>query len=764
MTPSLRVLTALLITLAMSSIVHASVTTPLSLPELRASAQTLAQKRNYAQQIETHLNIATLLRQEGAEAEAIQELTPVLPLIREKGSARQLLSALNMLGALHSADPYPVDEGSMATNKAVRSFKVMRPDMAKEYLTEALTLARKENDVGAGASALNNLGNLYWTRLDYEPATTHYLESVQLARRSNDVQTLRTALANLGRCYVSTGNPDADASLREAYGLWTAQPDSRDKAEALLGIGQCYRRLAADVNRSDHLTKAATILEAAERTATSVGDNRLVSYAMGYGGAVAKEQGDIGHALAATRQALFLGQTLNSPELLYQWQWQLGNIHKAQGDRTGAISAYRMAVRSLQTLRRSIRPDATTSSLSFKVKVEPVYHGLVEMLLEEGDRSALPEDKARFLVEVQETLESLRTAELQDYLRDSCLGESSQATASSVVIRLQTAVVYLITLSDRLELIVNLPSGTRRFTTKVDAKTIAKVAHKFVESLATRPDRYLDYFDGSSRLYDMMIRPIEEALAKDNIRHLVILPDGVLRTVPMAALHDGDQFLIEKYTLSTTQGMRLVNASPPLPVKNQEVLMAGISEPVSGFSALPSVRDELAGISSHFNGKALLDAQFLKGAFKSALEAKPYSYVHLATHGEFAGGKHNMFILAWDGLITFDDLNSLIQVTRYRNEPLELLTLSACKTAVGDDQAALGLAGIAVKAGAKSTIATMWEIDDKVTAEIIGTFYGNLKKSGYSKAMALQDAQVKIMEEHRHPYYWAPFLLIGNWL
>ena len=148
---------------------------------------------------------------------------------------------------------------------------------------------------------------------------------------------------------------------------------------------------------------------------------------------------------------------------------------------------------------------------------------------------------------------------------------------------------------------------------------------------------------------------------------------------------------------------------------------------MGGFPALPSVRDELSGIGSIFDGKTLLDDQFLKDSFKKEIESKPYSFVHLATHGEFAGDMHNMFILAWDGLITFDDLNNLIRVTKYRSEPLELLTLSACKTAAGDDRAVLGLAGVAVKAGAKSTIATLWEIDDKVTARIIQEFYRNSK-------------------------------------
>ena len=94
---------------------------------------------------------------------------------------------------------------------------------------------------------------------------------------------------------------------------------------------------------------------------------------------------------------------------------------------------------------------------------------------------------------------------------------------------------------------------------------------------------------------------------------------------------------------------------------------------------------------------------------------------------------------------------------------MELLTLSACKTAAGDDRAALGLAGIAVKAGAKGTMATLWEIDHKATSELVVEFYRQLK-TGAPKLQALRNAQVKLMQRYPHPYFWSPFLMIGNWM
>ncbi|MFA7062223.1 MAG: CHAT domain-containing protein, partial [Pedobacter sp.] len=669
----------------------ASAGSPLSATEPTASTRSLVKEGKYQQQIETLLDLTLRLQREGLEDQAIQQIEPMLPLIREKGSPRQLISALNALGSLYSSFPYHVDSGSMATNKVVRSLKSEIPDKAKLLLTEALEIARKEKNGSLTSSVLNNLGNLYWLRQRYDEAARYYRESIQLTRGSNDKVGLGAALANLGRLQVSTGGAGAEPTLDESLQVWRSLPDSPEKAQAVTGIGQSFRRMAAVSHQSAHSAKAADVLEAARRCAVECGETGLISYSVGYGGGVAEEQGETIKALAMTRQALFYAQSINSPELLYQWHWQLGRILKAQGDRSGAIPEFRMAVRTMQVMRRSIKPDSAVAALSFTARVEPVFLALTDMLLQESEQVVSAEEKTALLAEVLETVEKLRTAELQDYFKDSCLGETSNGFSTSAAAQTNAAVLYLVSMPDRLELLLNLDSGIKRFSSKIDSKNLAAVVHTFTANLSSASDRYLG---SSARLYDLIIRPVEEELKRGNVKHLVIVPDGILRTIPMAALYDGEQFLTAKYTLSTTQGMQLVNIAPPMENQENNVLMAGISQPVGGFPALPSVRDELNGIGSIFGGKTLLDDQFLKDSFKKEIESKPYSFVHLATHGEFAGDMHNMFILAWDGLITFDDLNNLIRVTKYRSEPLELLTLSACKTAAGDDRAVLGLAGV----------------------------------------------------------------------
>ena len=140
--------------------------------------------------------------------------------------------------------------------------------------------------------------------------------------------------------------------------------------------------------------------------------------------------------------------------------------------------------------------------------------------------------------------------------------------------------------------------------------------------------------------------------------------------------------------------------------------------------------------------------------------------MHIATHGNFAPKASDTFLLAWDGKINVNGLDQLVRHSASRKSPVELLCLSACETAAGDDRAALGLAGVAVKAGARSALATLWSVSDRASSELVVEFYKQLKNPGVTKAEALQAAQLKLIDDplYRHPYYWSPFLLIGNWL
>ena len=296
----------------------------------------------------------------------------------------------------------------------------------------------------------------------------------------------------------------------------------------------------------------------------------------------------------------------------------------------------------------------------------------------------------------------------------------------------------------------------------------------------TEPGNPKDYLPLAQKVYDWLIRPIENDLANSGVETLVFILDAPLLNLPMAVLYDGNQYLVEKYAIALTPSLQLLE-SKPLERGELTVLKAGIfadppevkvesSEKPIKFSALPSVEGELNQIQSQVPGELIVNEEFTNDAIQRAIGLAPFRVVHLATHGLFSSTPEETFILTWEDTLNIDELNQLLRGREEgQREPIELLVLSACQTATGDRRAALGLAGVAVKAGARSTLATLWVVNDAATAELMINFYQELNQDKtISKAQALRRAQISMIKgddtERRKPYYWAPFVLVGNWL
>ena len=218
--------------------------------------------------------------------------------------------------------------------------------------------------------------------------------------------------------------------------------------------------------------------------------------------------------------------------------------------------------------------------------------------------------------------------------------------------------------------------------------------------------------------------------------------------------------------MAVAPGLSLVEPQP-INRGKERLLLNGLSKPVQGFTPLNFVAGELESIESLYHSSMLLDERFTLAELKRRLTEDQYSIVHIASHGKFNPNVRNTFVLTYDSKLTLNDLEALIRPSQYRGRPVELLVLSACQTAAGDDRAALGLAGVAVKAGARSALATLWFVNDQSTSALISEVYAQLRNSpSISKARALQAAQIKLLSDrrYRHPCYWSPYLLIGNWL
>ena len=510
------------------------------------------------------------------------------------------------------------------------------------------------------------------------------------------------------------------------------------------------------------------ILQTALNQAQQLKDRQAEADARGYLGGVYQQTGKLAEARQLTQQALQQKSAFNDSSFTYLWQWQLGRIYQTQREQKSALQAYTLAYETLQSLRQDLVGINPEIQFTFRDTVEPVYRELVNLLLQPGSQQTPTEISQENLKQARDVIEALQLAELTNFFREACVTSQPQPIDQ---LDPTAAVIYSIILPDRLALILSRPQKPLKYyATPLIASQPGEVDRVF-DDLFLGLNHYVSDSTGigaRQTLYDWLIRPVEAELQKDKIKTLVFVLDGVLRGVPMSALYDQkqQQYLIEKYNLALSPGLQLLYSRSLSPNKLQ-TLAGGLAEATQGFSPLPAVKQEIQEIAEVVPTEVLLNQDFTRRRLKSQINNVPFSIVHLATHGQFSSQAENTFLLTWDGRINVKELDQLLQARdRPGRSPLELLILSACQTAVGDQRAVLGLAGVAVRSGARSTLATLWSVQDESTAEFMNKLYSELNKPGVTKALALRQAQLSLLRspKYRHPYYWAPFVLVGNWL
>jgi CHAT domain-containing protein len=507
---------------------------------------------------------------------------------------------------------------------------------------------------------------------------------------------------------------------------------------------------------------------AALRQAQSLGDKQAEANALGYLAAVSQQMGKWGEAQQLTEQALQRLSAFDTPELAYLWQWQLGRLYQLQEKPKEAVAAYTLAFQLLQSLRQDLVATNPDIQFTFRDGVEPVYRELVDLLLQPSSTSVSQGEVSQDnLKKARDVIEALQLAELNNFFQEACLeGKPQQIDQLDP----KAAVVYSIILPKRLAVILSVPGRPLRYygTALTASSGAGEVERTFDDLVATlnpfisSPNPLVPY----QKMYNWLIRPAEAELAKNGIKTLVFVLDGVLRGVPVSALHDGQQYLIEKYNVALTPGLQLFNPRRPA-LEKSSVLVGGLTESRLGFSALPSVTQEVKNIAKIASTKILLNGEFIRAPLETKIQSNTFPIVHLATHGQFSSLAEDTFLLTWDERINVKNLDQLLRErNQFVRSPIELLILSACQTAVGDKRAALGLAGVAVRSGARSTLATLWSVQDESTADFMTKFYQALNQPNVSKAEALRQAQLSLLHspQYQQPFYWATFVLVGNWL
>jgi len=641
-----------------------------------------------------------------------------------------------------------------------------RTDEAKTLLEKATLEERAAGRSASAAVAGNNLGNLLASQGDYNTAIPVYQQAISDAQAAGDSGLAVKGSVNVARALVeSKREKEALTALQRAAVQAKALPASHEKAFVLISIGRLYLRLASSPGAATKELQplASQTLNEAATVAESVGDDRAMSYAYGYLGALYEQEGQTEDAMSYTVRALQRLEGEQAPEIRYRWEWQEARLLRAGGKTDEAINAYQRAVSDLQTIRPELVAGYMGRRGDFREETGQLYLDLADLLLKRAAAHAGTPAAEADLREVRSTVELLKGAELADYFQDNCVAALKSKTTGIDSLGEHTAAIYPIILPDRLEILVSLPDGMKRYSVPVGSQELNAEINNFRALLEKRTTN--QYRRNAKKINDWLIQPLERDLETQKIDTLVFIPDGALRTIPLAALYDGKDFLINRYAVATIPGLTLTDPRP-LPREHIELLAAGLTDSVQGFPPLPNVAEEINQIHTLYDGTMLENSTFTLSNFEKDLAERPYSIVHVASHGKFQKDAQNTFLLTYDGKLNMDTLQGYMASTTYRERPVELLTLSACQTAVGDDKAALGLGGVAVKAGARSALATLWYINDQSSSILVTDFYEDLKKPEVSKAKALQKAQLELLKDRRydHPSYWSPFLLIGNWL
>lgn len=669
---------------------------------------------------------------------------------------------------------------------------------AKDILTEIKENLIQETDISFKIIGFKNLGTAYYLLGKLDDAENTLNEALILAQNNNYSEISGINLS-LGNIYLErskqTGKSEVNIIIKQASEYYQTAIDQTEdltvklKSELnllnllshhqdllILDTNELISKIESQINQLNlsrfsietkvnfaqrlmeikpinYQLKTAQILAQAVNNAQELQDQSSEAYAMGILGKLYYENGQIDQGLQLTENALKIAQGINTPYIIASLQIQLGKIYQEKGDKNKAISTYTTAVQTLQILRKDLVSDNPNLQFSFRENVEPVYRQLVELLLENPEQDHLKQ--------ARQIIEDLQLAELDNFFKDACLNKQVIENIDP-----RGAVIYPIILPQSLAVIVSFPNQPL-FYHQIPLKQ-EEIKAKFID-LRTKINPFSpnqELLKISQEIYQLIIAPMEQNLQDNNIKTLVFVLDGVMRNVPMSVLHDGEQYLIEKYSIASTPGLQLI-APKTLDKEQLRLLLGALSKETLTFPSLPNIAREAEQISQQNPSELLLNEEFTNHNLQALIRQLPYPVVHLATHGQFSSNINETFIVSWNDTIGVEALEEMIKGRDFtQSAPIEMLVLSACQTASGDERAALGLAGIAVRSGARSTLASLWSVSDNSTAELMVKFYENLNNPNLNKAEALRQAQLTLLHspEYKKPYYWSSFVLIGNWL
>lgn len=670
------------------------------------------------------------------------------------------------------------------------------------------------------------LGQLYEHNQSKQKALYYFQQAVACPEKIIDKSLLVSAYYQLAKLAIENHQPQqAWQYLQQASTLIKALPANRAMSQLWLNIGYQSLQLYTLSPQNNFLTAAFSHLNNALTQARQDQQPRIQAAALKHLASLYQQQRQIGEAIQLLQEGIRAAQKEEASDLLIDLEWKTGQLYQQQNKPDLAIAAYRHAVNHIEHIKIDIPVSYQNGRSSFRETFAPIYLALADLLLRQSS-TVSSNHQQLLLAEARDSIERMKKSELEDYFQSRC----DIATNIDVLQKTDphAAAFYPLPLPDRLEIIVDTVDGLRRFTSKVTAKELEQQARLFSKNLRNYAD-FSQSKTQAQLLHRWLIVPIESFLRQQHIETLIYIPDGVLRLVPLAALYDGKKFVIENYAVATSPGMSLIDNSHiehqnrmllagvshpgevisdlPEPLLTNLVIQSSeqkrtgnittdnlpteqsrepdsseqqkrtrelrkllrnpvVIEKLQQLLSLPGVDTEIKQLAEQNHSSYLLNESFSLENFIQLLKEKPHDILHIASHGFFGGNAEDSFIMTYNKILNLDQLEILLNSDYFKQFPVDLLVLSACQTAEGDDRSPLGISGVAVKTKVHSALGSLWSVSDEATTELMTTFYSSLIDSHQTKAKALQSAMLKLLKQKNfaNPSYWSPFVLIGNWI
>jgi CHAT domain-containing protein len=791
--------------------------------------------------------IAQDLKDRNMEAVSIGNLGLIYS---NQGNYTQAIEAFQKAKTISQELKQPDSVSNMTSAIAQTYQRLGQYDQAIATYQESLAIVRKLKAQGLESSILLTMAQTYNTQGKLELALQHYQQSQEIVQRNGSIGLQARISSGMAEVYLKQSQPQkAFPLLQQALATQQKMGVRRDAAETLNIIGGAQAKF-------DRISNAQTTFQQSLSLAQQINDRPTQAQALtNLANLYAKTQPELAIALyknaVSTYEEIRKGLALLPKDQQQSYTETVAKTYRDLADlllKNDRILEARQVIellklQELDDYSRDTRGQASPLSIlkaetallnAFNQQVTAKYTSLFQATQELETLRSQPEKSPTIQKRIRdlETLETQGNAIATQFLRDPTIKAHIQTlqnndktliptddnlnqlaeTLTSLKQSGQTAaILYPLILDDRLEIILITSNGPPlRRTVKIDRKTINETINQFGLDISD-PDS--NPKATAQQLYQWLVKPIEADLQEAGINTLIYSPDRRLRSVPLAALHDGQQWLIEKYQIShitATSATNLTtrrNASPKVlsgTISDQSTTTYNVklqSNPKPyEFNGLPSGKVELNAISQAITGsKNLIENDFSSDRLRD--NASQYNILHLATHGYFELGQpENSFLLFSQPDSQGKNYATITDIRNWKLRGIDLVTLSACQTAVAPEKLdeKLGILGIShefERAGARSTIASLWRVNDRSTSLLMQAFYQNLSQ-GKTKAEALKNAQTTMLRinttdtvtqaynqlnrslsikpttplptttpkptGYSHPYYWAPFILIGN--